>query len=97
MCAKATGGEAWRGRTLARVRAAHGRKETAPIGGAHLSAAERRGRELGRGEGIGPAGLGCAGRKGKRKRAGPAEAFWAERGFFFLSFFLLQEIQTNSI
>ena len=34
-----------------------------PVGGR-----EERGRELGRGEGIGPAGLGCAGRKGKKGR-----------------------------
>ena len=87
MRAKATGGEAWRGRTLARVRAAHRRKETVPTGGAYLSAAERRGgaswageRELGRRD------WAARGEKGKGKRAGLAEAFWAERSFFFLSF-----------
>ena len=76
MRAKATGGEAWRGRTLARVQAAHGRKETAPTGGAHLSAAEKReartGLEKGVWAGFWPGqetgcGLGCGEKKGKRK------------------------------
>ena len=85
MCAKATGGEAWRGRTLARVRAAHGRKETAPTGGAHLSAAERRGgaswageRELGRRDWAARGGKERKERRdrgaglGLKKRTGPA-------------------------
>ena len=45
-----------------------------PVGGR-----EERGRELGRGEGIGPAGLGCAGRKGKKGK-GEIEALgWARK------------------
>ena len=49
-----------------------------PVGGR-----EERGRELGRGEGIGPAGLGCAGRKGKKKMG------WAENGLEGREKFLL--------
>ena len=44
---------------------------------------------MGRGKGVGRrVEISWAARKKKeRKRAGPAEVFWAERGFFFLSFF----------
>ena len=83
MCAKATGGEVWRGRTLARVRAAHGRKETAPTGGAHLSAAERRGARAGPGRGNWASG------KEERKK-GRAEVLGRKRNFFSNS---LKQIQ----
>ena len=86
MRAKATGGEAWRGRTLARVRAAHGRKETVPTSEAYLSAAERRGgaswageRELGRRD------WAARGEKGKEKGLGQLRRFGPKEAFF--SFF----------
>ena len=56
-------------------RAPRGRERRGGWGGEAGRAAVWAGKvKLGRGEGIGPAGLGCAGRKGKKKMG------WAENG-----------------
>ena len=85
------GGAVGSGWDSTRVLAAHGGGDdpdrwAPPVGGRE----GRKGWEagLGRGKGVGRrVEISWAARKKKeRKRAGRAEAFWAERGFFFLSF-----------
>ena len=95
MRAKAAGGVAQPDSGSARVLLWHARKTT-PIGGARVSAAERRGRRSGPREESGPAGGGFGPREKKKKESGR----WAglktrkrEKSWFSI----FEKIQTHSI
>ena len=73
---KAASGEAWCGRTLARVRARRGEEETPDGWGPHGSERGRRGDELGRWEVFWAAELGRRERKRREREKRLGAGFW---------------------